>query len=259
MDYKNKIFDFYKRGYKRRNDAGLFATEVDFTIKIDNPEFDYWKYRDKLYRATFDKLEHRKYNDNIKYERSPFEFFVRDRLKRITKSERTFIVVTDYSEREGSFVITFSFFVFTTFMNYGQFRESLDYLRDDFNFFLRGVFPNDTTILIDYNDRQNHLLDDINEGVFRQTFETINREFRKLKMIVMFIGFVALGVSFYAAYKIETQPIQSTQPTFDNATIQTIVRTEIDKVNTEKTNEELLRLLKQQLEQSKADKGKEKK
>jgi hypothetical protein len=256
MSYKDKIFDFYKVGSKRRNDAGLFTTEVDFTIKIDNPDFDYWKYRDNLYRASFDKLEHCKYNDNIKYEKSPFEFFVRDRLKRITKSERTFLVVTDYSEREGSFIITFSFFVFTTFMNYGQFRESLDYLRDDFNFFLRGVFSKETTILIDYNDRPNHLLDDINEGIFGQIFETVNREFRKLKMIVMLIGSFALSFSLYAAYKIETQP---SQPTTDNATIQSIVRIEIDKINAEKTNEELLRLLKEKLEQSKTNKGNDKK
>jgi len=256
MNYKDKIFDFYKMGSRKRNDAGFFAAEADFIIKINNSEFDYLKYRDKLYLAAFDNLGYGKYNDNIKYERSPFEFFVRDRLKRITKSERTFLVLTDYSERQGSFIITFSFFVLTTFMNYGQFRESLDYLRDDFKHFLRGVFPKDTTIFIDYNDRPNHLLDDINEGVSRQTFETVNRECRKLKMIVMFIGILALGLSFYAAYITETQ---TSQPTTDYATIQTIVRTEIDKVNTEKTNEELLRLIKQQLDQSKIEKAKEKK
>jgi hypothetical protein len=256
MNYKEKIFSSQRGGTNRKNDNGLFAIEVDFTIKIDNPEFDFWSYRDKLYRATFDKLENRKYNDNQKYEKSPFEFFVRDRLKRFIKSEQTFLVVTDYSEREGSFIITFSFFVFTAFMNYGQFRESLDYLREDFHFFLRGVFPNDTTILIDYIDRPNHLLNDINEDVFRQAFETVNREFRKLKMIVMFIGIVALGVSFYAAYKVETLP---SQPTMDNTTIQAIIRTEIDKVNAENNSEELLLLLKQQLEQSKTNTEKTKK
>lgn len=251
------IFDFYKKGYKRRNDAGLLTSEVEFTIKIDNSKLEDWEYRRKLYDAVYQIMDFKKkeYND-IRFERSPFDFYVRERLKRLTNDERTFLLVTDYTEKQGSFIITFSFFVFTTFMNYGQFRGSLDYLRDDFNFFLHNIYPPDTNIRVDYNHRPNRLAEDINEEIFRQTFETVNREFRKLKMIVMFIGIVALGVSFYAAYKIETKP---SQPEIDNVTIQTIVRTEIDKVNSEKNNEELLRLLKQQLEQTKTDTGKTKK
>ena len=67
MKYKDKIFDFYKGGSKERNDAELFATDVDLKNKIDNPEFDYKEYRNKLYKATVEKLEPSKYNDNIKY------------------------------------------------------------------------------------------------------------------------------------------------------------------------------------------------
>lgn len=251
MKYYDKIFNDYLSGSQRPNNNGVFASEVDFTIRIDHPKFEFWEYRDKLYRASYDALEHRRYNDNIKTEKSPFELFLRDRLKRIDKSERTILFVTNYSEREGSFIVTFSFFVFTTLMNYGQLRESLDYLRDDLNFFLRDVYRDDTSISVNFIDRPNRLLDDINESIFRQTISVVNREFRNLKMIVMLIGVLALGFSFYAAYKVETQPSQPT--TIDTVTLQTIVRTEIDKINAEKTNEELMRLLKEQLEQSKAD------
>lgn len=249
MKYTDKIFNSYRFGSSKGNDGGLLSAEVDFTIKINNPELKEWDYRGKLYEAVYYKMDfkEKRYND-IRYERSPFDFYVRERLKRITNDGRTFLLVTDYTEKQGSFIITFSFFVFTTFMNYGQFRESLDYLRDDFNFFLREIYPPETAIMVDYEHRPNKLASDINENIFRNTYSTINREFRKLKIIVLLIGVLALGFSFYAAYKIETQP---SKPTIDNTTIQTIVRSEIDKVNTEKNNEELLRLLKQQLEQTK--------
>lgn len=247
MKYSENYFKDYSKTFKNKKDKGLLASKVDFTIRIDNREFEFWNYREVLYSGTYKRFEKSEYRqDNHKYERSPFELYVRDRLKVFDRDERTLIIVTDYSEREGSFIITFSFFVFTTFMNYGQFRESLDYIRDDFRFFIRDIFPPNTYIDVDFEDSPNRLVTDFSEGLMRQTTETVNREFRKLKLIVMFIGLLCLGFSFYAAYKIETQPIQ----TFDTSTIQSIIKTEIDKYNSEKNNEELVRLLKQQLQQT---------
>ena len=222
MDYRKK-FDLYEEGYKKRKEFGLFATDVDFKIKIDNPDFDFWKYRDKLYRATYDELEYKRYKDNCKYEKSPFEFFVRERLKRFSKKENVSLVVTDYTEREGSLIITFSFFVFTAFMNYGQFRESMEYLQADFKYFLRDVFPSDTNISINFNDRPNHLLEDIEEVVFRQPFEAINRELRRLKLIMMsivFCGFLVFGFSFYTMYQ---NSEKTASPPTDREVIQSII------------------------------------
>jgi len=247
MRYKRNFFDFYK-GSSKRNESGFFATEVDFSIKIDNHnhKYDFWDYRNKLYEALSDKY---KYHKN-KEDKSPLEFFFRDRLKRIAEREQILLFVTDYEEREGSFIVTFSFIAFTAFMNYGQFRESLDYLRQDFNFLFRDIFPNDTYISIDYYDRPNYLFEEVSENFFKRTFETINREFRKLKLIVLFIGILALALSFYAVYKVEKQPSQTT---IENAVIQSAVRAEIEKYNAEKNNEELLRLLRLQLEQPKIE------
>jgi|GEM_PF-2645638 len=247
MDYKRKIFDFYSGSLK--NDVGFFAIEVDFSIKIDNHKYEFWEYRDKLYHALYDKFEYRNKKDN----ENLLEFFFRDKLKRIAENKQITLFFTDYKEREGSFIITFSFLAFSAFMNYGQFRESLDYLKQDFNFLFRDVFPNDTTILVDYYDRPNHLLEDISENFFSRTYETMNRKLKSLKLIILYIGilgFSAFILSMYALDKIEKQPSQTT---VESTIIQSTVRAEIEKINTEKNNEELLRLLKQNLEKTKID------
>ena len=250
MEYERRIFDSCWGSSKRRNNVGFFATEVDFSIKIDHHEFDFWEYREKIYHALSDKFEYRKNKEN----ESPLEFFVRDRLKRMAKKEQISLFLTDYKEREGSFIITFSFLAFTAFMNYGQFRESLDYLRQDFNFLFRDVFPNNTTISVDYDDRPNYSFEDISENIYRRTLEIINKKFRKLIMafvgIVGLVGIWVLALSFYVTDKVEKQPPHTT---IESAAINSIIRAEIEKINAEKNDEELLRLLKQYSEQIKID------
>lgn len=252
MKYPNNFFNDYSETSECRKNKGLFASEVDFTIRIDNPGLKFLECREILYNETYKRFEDSKYRQkNYKHAPNPFELYVRDRLR----EERAILIVTNYSERKGSFIITFSFFILSTFMNYGQFRESLDRIRNDFKFFIRDIFPPGTSVEIDFEDSPNHLVTDSIEGLIKQPTETVNREFRKLKLIVMFIGLLCLGFSFYATYKFETQPKQP----IDTITIQSIIRTEIDKYNSEKNNEELVRLLKQQLQQTTNDNTKSKK
>lgn len=243
MKNHKRMFNPTRQNHFHQNDSDLLTAEVDFTIKIKNPEFEFWQYREILYNTTYDKMGYHKSKEgNLKQQKSPFELFVREKLKRITTNERIQIVVTDYTESEGSFIITFSFFVFTTFMNYGQFRESMDYLRKDFDFFLRGVYPDNTIIMIDYNNRPNYLLENFKDGLIQQTYKIVNNELRKIKLFALFIGIFAISLSSYAIYKLE---IESTVPINDNATIRAIIRFEIEKTNAEKTNEKLLQLLQQ--------------
>lgn len=225
------------KGHK--NEDQIFSAEADFEIKIENSEFEYWKYRDTLYDSVSQR-NFIKYVERQKFEKSPFERFVHERVKQIVDDENSLIFVSNYTEKEGSFIITFSLFVFATFMNYGQFRESLDYLREDLNFLLANTYPSNTRIAVDYNTRRNKILSNIQRSVSNQALVLFNNEFKKLKRIVLLIGIVALGFSAYAIYKLETRaaPI-----TIDQQSIQNSIRTEIDRINSEQINEELLKML----------------
>ena len=169
------------------------AVNVDFRIYIHNREINNLEYRQRIYNAASERLHLGSYNDNVR-QRSPFEKYVRERVKRFNQNGRFFAIVLDYDEREGSFLVTFSLFVFTAFMNYGSFRESLDYMRDDFNFFFKGVFPADTLIDVSYDLTTNEPANNLITRMSSREIGTIYRQVNILKSIIGIIGILALGV-----------------------------------------------------------------
>jgi hypothetical protein len=217
----------------------IITEEVEFKIKIDNSELSFWEYRQHSYKSAYENLGYGYYNDNIQTSSSPIETLFRDRIKKVIGTDDAFVVVTGYSEREGSFLVAISFFVFATFMSYGSFRESLDYLRDDFNFFFRDTFPSGTTVNVNYSTRRNRAALGLQRNLINGALAPIYKQLNILKALIGFIGIVALGFAFYSVYKVEN----STNNISDD-TIQKSVQLEIQKANTERVNEELLRLLK---------------
>jgi hypothetical protein len=218
----------------------IITAEVDFKIRLDSREYSFWQYRDESYKSASQRLGYGYYNDNIQNSRSPLELFIRERLKRFSKNDDAIVFLTEYSEREGSFILSFSFFVFATFMSYGSFRESLDYVRDDINFFFRETFPSNSNIDIDYSVRQNRAADNLSRNLQKSSLAPIFKQLNILKALIGFIGILALGFSFYSVYKVE-----NTSNSIPHDEIEKAVNVEIEKVNSRKTNEELLQLLKE--------------
>lgn len=216
----------------------LISEEVEFTIKIDNRDFSFWQYREESYKAAYEKLGFGYYNDNIKTSVSPVETLVRNRVKKTFDNEEAFVVVTSYSEREGSFLVTFSLFVFAAFTNYGSFRESLDYLKEDFNYFFRNSFPVETNINISYSSRPNRVATELQRNLSANAISPIRSQLNVLKSLIGLMGFLFIGFALYYVFKVEN--INNCIPT---ETIQNAVRIEVDRLNTQRTNEELQRLL----------------
>lgn len=216
----------------------IITEEVEFTIKVDNRDFTFWQYREESYKAAYERLGYGYYNDNIKTSASPIETLVRERVKKTLDNEDAIVFITSYSEREGSFLVTFSFFVFATFMSYGSFRESLDYLKEDFNFFFRNTFPAGTNINVNYSTRQNRVAAGLQRNLFTNALSPIRRQLNILKGLIGLIGLLSIGFALYSVYKVE-----NTNNTIPTETIQNAVRTEVDRLNAQRTNEELLRVL----------------
>jgi hypothetical protein len=216
----------------------IITEEVEFMIKVDNSEFRFAQYREEIYKAAYERLGHGYYNYNIKNLASPVETFVRERVKKALDNEEAIVFITSYSEREGSFLITFSFFVFATFMSYGSFRESLDYIRDDFNFFFRDTFPVGTNINVNYSTRQNRAAAGLQRNLLSNALSPIRRQLNILKSLIGLIGLLSTGFALFSVYKVENGNNTITTETIHNA-----VQTEVERLNTIRTNEELLKLL----------------
>lgn len=218
----------------------IIIQEVEFAIKVDNRDFSFWQYREDIYKAAHARLGYGYYSDNVTNSVSPVETLVRERIKKEFNDDSVITFITAYSEREGSFLVTFSFFVFATFMSYGSFRESLDYLREDFHFFFRDAFPSGTNINVNYSTRQNRAALGLQRNLLANALSPIQRQLNILKGIIGLIGLLAIGFACYSVYKVE-----NTNNGVPNETIQNAVRTEIDRLNTQQTNEEIIKLLKE--------------
>jgi len=135
-------------------------------------------------------------------------------------------------------------------MNYGQFRESLDYIRKDFTFLLKDVFS-DNYVKVDYEDKTNNLINELGRvehkfKPFEKEQNYFRRELKRLKIAILFIVLLFLGFVVYTTYRAEKEPIQS----IDKTEIQSIIKMELDRINTEKNTEKLIILLEQQLLQN---------
>lgn len=216
----------------------IITENVDFIIRIDNKEYSYSQYRKQAYNFAFETLGYGYFNDNFPSIESPIQTYINTRVKRAFGDD-SLVFVTSYSEHQGSFIVTFSIFVFATFMNYGSFRESLDYLRDDINYFFRDAFSNNTSVSVDYSTRQNRTLLNLHRNLLSNALSPLYRQINILKGVVGFIGLIAVGFSFYSVYKVENVAPQS----ISNEVIEQAVNKEINRQNTQHTNEELLRLL----------------
>jgi len=82
----------------------IFVSKVNFTITLDNPKYEYWEYRERLYDYVTHKMRvKRNIEKNYKKEQRPFELFVRKTLNTLFDDKKSFVIITEYSEQEGSF------------------------------------------------------------------------------------------------------------------------------------------------------------
>lgn len=243
------------RNYSNETNNEGIAKNIQFKIEIDNREFSFREYKNLLYDATYVRLRENENNRGDFQSPSPLPTYIEDLLQRATRNSRAFSILTAYKESEGSLIITFSYIIFSAFMNYGAFRESLDYVRDDLDYFLHRAYPDGTRINIGYTEEDNRVFSDIRNNIVSQVSTSFNREVRKLKNIVLLVGLFALGFSVYALYKVNGQPDAVIAPVAESAIspeiLKSMVRSEIDKVNAEKINEELLNEMKQKKEEKK--------
>jgi hypothetical protein len=228
--------------YNEKN--GLYASNAEFTVKIDIGDTSYTEFKRDLYLSAYQKLKFEELDtNNVQFEQSPIKLFIRDKIKEINSENSIFLVLTDYDERNGSFLIMFSLFAFATFTTYGGVRGSLDTLKKDLDFFLKDNLAAKTKVSIEYTEKNIPAIEQFNVGL-SDAFLAVTKEIKSLKLIVLLIGFFAIALSAFSVYK--TQETPSTQQQMDGSTIRAIIRDEFQKIRTESVNEELLKQLQQQ-------------
>lgn len=66
------------------------------------------------------------------------------------RSIKAHVILSSFKEIKGSYLLQFTYLIFNTLANYGQVRESLDYVRDDLKELFGQASP-DTTIFAGWN------------------------------------------------------------------------------------------------------------
>ncbi len=230
------------RSYFNENQQSVIRTEeFDFKIRISNREMEFWDYRRRLYKSL-SKRKGVKFNDNYPFEKSPIETFISQKVDRLNKDEECIAFLTNYREVEGSFVVAFSIFVFTTIMNYGQLMDSLNSLKRDLEYFFEDEFSNDTDVQVNYVNRPNRIFERAENNIRKSIVQEIAQEFKKLKLIVLTIGIVAGALSLFAVFKsMETKAEK--QPYFEKEVIRNEVRKELDEIQTKEKINKIYELL----------------
>jgi hypothetical protein len=124
-------------------------------------------------------------------------------------------------------------------MGYGSLRESLDYLRNDLNFFLKEIFPANTSIDVRYHIAPNVRLTKLVDNLSSDQTGLLIRQFRKLGILIVLFGILSIAFSLIAIYEVTNDQESKASEHY----IREIVRKEIDDQNSRKVNEELLKLL----------------
>lgn len=226
---------------KYKTSQKILISEIDFKISIHNDKLDYWEYKSILTDAV--NGTYNSYSSNLR--ESSAQQFIQHRLKKIFDNRQTVFFINNYSEYEGSLIISFSIFIFTTALNYGQLRESIDYLREDLNYFLNDSFPSKTFISVSYDE--NVVIEDTENDRQADAYLYLKNEYNKLKKIVLLIGILAVGFSCYALYQLEN----IVPPNIDEDKMKSMIRFEIEKMQTNELNKELLFWLRAQKENEK--------
>lgn len=213
----------------------IIAQEVEFKVRIENGEFNFFQYRTIIHQAANEKLG---YNYNDVASNEPLKILFQNRLEAVFNNEEIIVIPRKYTEKQGSFLVTFSFFVFGTFMNYGSFRESLDYLQEDFNFFFRDAFPRTTRVDLDYTTRQNRAIVGFQRSLVSNALLPLQKQFNLLKGIVALVAILSIGLALFSISKVDEL---SEKPV--DTTVRMIVKEEVEQLDTRRINKELLQLL----------------
>jgi hypothetical protein len=207
---------------KRSNQANL-TKDFRFFIRVDYSNYSYEQYKEILYKTAKYELEKEGNYDNVFI--SPFELFIEEKIKSRFSNKSINAFLINYSEKEGSLIITFGIHFFTAIFNYGQLRDSLVHLNNDINSLLKLAFGDDASIIVHRSIQSN------SPSPNHITLGSI-----KVKLLFWLVIFSSLGFALYTTYKVETFPSKQTTHFLEQMVI-----SEINKINIEANTKDSLK------------------
>lgn len=112
----------------------MFSEIWRFTLTFEDVSGEFDKEPYDLKRYICDHLTKEQRNSNIRYEyNNPVYELLAEKIAEHFDVPEYDVVLTNYQERKGSFVVEFAIFavIYAGFISYGSFRQSLDYLKRD--------------------------------------------------------------------------------------------------------------------------------
>lgn len=134
------------------NQNELYITKpltFKYTFRIDKEKYEFYQIRQDLVSSLVEhSANYRRFRELPKEEYyQGVTYYVLNDLfqKRFIFSGNTNAYLTDYSEKKGSLIITFTILIFGAVTNYGSIRETIDYFAEDVERLFSNSLDNWTT------------------------------------------------------------------------------------------------------------------
>lgn len=138
--------------------------KVDITIKLSLPDrlkrkgkFDYQRLRSKANQKSAARINiaERHFSESTNYIHKVILNYVK---KHFHKSEEHEVLLANYSEKEGSLIVTFALVVIGTINNYGTFPDNLDRFINDLKYLFNDEFDTEIDSKKDYQSARQKTL-----------------------------------------------------------------------------------------------------
>lgn len=177
-------------------------SEFDFTIKIKSDEkndFFYIKREISRIDYRFFSPRQKSFQKEIEFSNIPYLLlkYSFDKHFRFLGENKAYL--TNYSEKEGSFIMDFTVLIIQSAIAYGGIRETIDYFVDDLEFMFSRNLPNDFKTKVNYKERRKLKKSEINKNAkFNSILQQTERKVFINRIIIgITLFFVIFGITYH--------------------------------------------------------------
>lgn len=177
----------------------LILSEFNFIVHIKSKENnDFYFIKDKICKSysRYFNLSHDSYKQNIEFSNIPFiiinESF--DKHFRFLGDGKAYL--SNYSEKEGSFVMEFTVLILKSAIAYGGIRETIDYFADDLKNLFSNFLPIGFDTKVNFNEKI-RIKKIKNKKTINNYFQKTQKQILLNRILIGFIFFLIIIEAIY--------------------------------------------------------------
>lgn len=174
--------------------------EFDFTVKIKSDEKnDFFYIKEKINRINYRYFTTRQksYKQEVEFSNVPYLLVKQSFDKHFRFLGEGKAYLTNYNEKEGSFIQDFTILILQSALAYGGIRETIDYFADDLKFLFSNNLSGDFKTKVNYEEKRKiKRRNKNNERIISLLQQTERKVFMNRILIGFTLFFVISGITY---------------------------------------------------------------